>query len=263
MLERLGLQVCHVPVDEHGLVVSFGREHCPDARLAVVTPSHQSPTGVALPLQRRVELLEWAGTRCASILEDDYDGEYRYRGHPLPALKSMDTFDRVIYCGTLSKVLFPGLRLAYVVVPQSHVPAFELACRRSVHGGCPELLQAVAAEFISQGHFARHIKRMRTLYARRRALLAQALAPYAPDGLTVHLEDGGMHLLVDVRDDLDDTAMARRAQQAGFAVHSLSAWRNGLPGRRGLLMGFTNVRDEAEAARLVADLVRAIGLRAG
>jgi GntR family transcriptional regulator/MocR family aminotransferase len=229
----------------------------------VVTPSHQSPTAVALPLQRRVELLEWAGERDAWIIEDDYDGEYRYRGHPLPALKSMDTGDRVIYCGTLSKVLFPGLRLAYVVVPPSHVQAFELACRRTVHGGCPELMQAVAAQFIAQGHFARHIKRMRALYARRRAMLADAFAPYAQDGLTVHLEGGGMHLLVDVREDLDDVGMARRAQEAGFAVHALTAWRNGVPGRRGLLMGFTNVRDEAEARRLVADLVGALGIRTG
>jgi GntR family transcriptional regulator/MocR family aminotransferase len=263
VLRRLDLQVCNVPVDDHGIDVGFGRQHFPDARLAVVTPSHQSPTGVALPLQRRVELLEWAGEGGAWILEDDYDGEYRYRGHPLPALKSLDTCDRVIYCGTLSKVLFPGLRLAYVVVPQSLVAAFDLACRRTVHGGCPELMQAVVADFIDQGHFARHIKRMRTLYARRRALLAQALAPYAPDGLTVHLQDGGMHLLVDVREDLDDLVLARRAQDAGLAVHALTAWRNGVPGRRGLLMGFTNIRDEAEATRLVAELVQATGVRAG
>ncbi|MGY2485241.1 MocR-like pyridoxine biosynthesis transcription factor PdxR [Cupriavidus sp. CP313] len=257
-LRRLNLQVRNVPVDDHGLDVEFGRQHFPEARLAIVTPSHQSPTGVALTLQRRVELLDWAGERRAWIIEDDYDGEFRYRGHPLPALKSLDTCDRVIYCGTLSKVLYPGLRLAYVVVPQSLVPTMDLACRRTVHGGCPELLQAVAAEFIAQGHFARHIKRMRTLYARRRAMLAEALAPYKTDGFTVCLQDGGMHLLVDVRDDLDDLAMARRAREAGFAVHSLTAWRYGAPGRRGLMMGFTNLRSQTEADRLVAELMRAL-----
>jgi GntR family transcriptional regulator/MocR family aminotransferase len=260
-LGRLGLRVCLVPVDEHGLELGYGRQHFPDAGLVVVTPSHQSPTGVALPLPRRVELLEWACERDAWVLEDDYDGEYRYRGHPLPALKSLDHCNRVIYCGTLSKVLFPGLRLSYVVVPPGHVAAFDRACRRTIHGGCPELMQAVAAEFIALGHFARHIKRMRALYARRRAMLAEALAPYAPDGLIVHLADGGMHLLVDVRDDLDDVALARRAQEAGFAVHALTAWRKGMPGRRGLLMGFTNIADQDEARRLVADLVRALGIR--
>jgi GntR family transcriptional regulator/MocR family aminotransferase len=122
-------------------------------------------------------------------------------------------------------------------------------------------MQAVAAEFIALGHFARHIKRMRALYARRRAMLAEALAPYASDGLILHLADGGMHLLVDVRDDLDDVALARRAQEAGFAVHALTAWRKGMPGRRGLLMGFTNIADQDEARRLVADLVRALGIR--
>jgi GntR family transcriptional regulator / MocR family aminotransferase len=176
----------------------------------------------------------------------------------LPALKSLDTFDRVIYCGTLSKVLYPGLRLSYVVVPQSLVPAVDQACRRTVHGGCPELMQAVVAEFIAEGHFARHIKRMRTLYARRRLMLAEALAPYEADGFTVRLQDGGMHLLVDVRDDLDDLSMARRAREAGFAVYSLTDWRHGAPGRRGLLMGFTNIRSQTEARRLVADLVRAL-----
>lgn len=257
-LRHLGLQVRDVPVDEHGLVVDIGRRHFADARLAVVTPSHQSPTGVALSLQRRGDLLDWASTRGAWVVEDDYDGEFRFRGHPLPALKSLDRGDRVIYCGTLSKVLFPGLRLSYVVVPQSQVPAIELACRRSVHGGCPELLQAVAAEFITEGHFARHIKRMRTLYARRRAMLAAALAPYEADGFTVALADGGMHLVVDIPDDLDDLAMARRAREAGFSIHSLTGWRRGAPGRRGLLMSFTNLRDQAEADRVVGELMRAL-----
>ncbi|WP_369804571.1 PLP-dependent aminotransferase family protein [Cupriavidus sp. YR651] len=257
-LKRQRLQVSTVPVDEHGLDVEFGRQHFPNARLAVVTPSHQCPTGVALTLQRRVELLDWAGDQGAWIIEDDYDGEYRYRGHPLPALKSLDTGDRVIYCGTLSKVLYPGLRLSYLVVPQSQVAAVDLACRRAAHGGCPELLQAVAAEFIAEGHFARHIKRMRTLYARRRAMLAEALAPYKADGFTVCLQDGGMHLLVGVRDELDDLAMVRRARAAGFGIHSLTAWRHGAPGRRGLLMGFTNLRSQTEANRLVADLMQVL-----
>ena len=261
-LTRMGMQTCDVRVDEHGIDVEFGRSHFPNARLAVVTPSHQSPTGVALPLQRRVELLDWAVQHDAWIVEDDYDGEYRYRGHPLPALKSMDSYGRVIYCGTLSKVLFPGLRLSYVVVAQSLVPQFELACRRSVHGGCPELMQAVVADFISEGHFSRHIKRMRTLYARRRALLAEALAPYSAEGFVVHLQDGGMHLLVDVREDLDDVVLASRARKAGFAVHALTAWRNGSPGRRGLLLGFTNIRNRDEAEQQVAALIRAFDPRA-
>ncbi|HVE10143.1 MAG TPA: PLP-dependent aminotransferase family protein, partial [Paraburkholderia sp.] len=136
-LEGAGIDVCRVPVDADGLEVAFGRQRFADARLAVVTPSHQSPMGVALPLQRRIELLDWASESGAWIVEDDYDGEYRYRGHPLPALKSLDAGDNVIYCGTLSKVLYPGLRLSYLVAPHSLVAQFDAACRHTVHGGCP------------------------------------------------------------------------------------------------------------------------------
>ncbi|HEY1609196.1 MAG TPA: PLP-dependent aminotransferase family protein [Paraburkholderia sp.] len=263
VLERLGMQPQRVPVDEQGLDVDFGVAHFPRAKLAVVTPSHQSPTGVALTLPRRVALLEWAAKRGAWIVEDDYDGEYRYRGHPLPALKSLDTNDRVIYCGTLSKVMFPALRLAYLVVPPGQVDVFEAASARAVHGGCPELMQAAVAEFITAGHFSRHIKRMRTLYARRRAMLAAALQRYEARGFTVRLQDGGMHLLLDVPPGRDDVEMARRARDAGFSAHALTAWRRGRPGRRALMLGFTNVASEAEAERLAAKLMRAFGESVG
>jgi GntR family transcriptional regulator/MocR family aminotransferase len=262
VLTQLGHRVRPVPVDGEGIDVVFGRRRCADARLAVVTPSHQSPTGVSMALARRAALLDWANERGAWIFEDDYDGEYRYRGHPLPALKSLDRYDRVIYGGTLSKVLFPGLRLSYVVVPQSQVGAFDAACRRSLHGGCPELIQAVAAEFIEQGHFARHIKRMRALYAKRRALLAAALAPYTSLGLTVQLREGGMHLLVSLPDDLDDVALVRRAREAGFGLQALTGWRNGAPGPRGLMVGFTNVATTEQAQRLVRQLMTALDLPA-
>jgi len=259
LLARVGWQPRFVPVDEHGLDVDYGLQHFAHAKLAVVTPSHQSPTGVALTLPRRVALLDWAAQHRAWIVEDDYDGEYRYRGHPLPALKSLDTADRVIYCGTLSKVMFPALRLAYLAVPLSHVDAFEAASARAVYGGCPELMQAAVAEFIGQGHFSRHIKRMRTLYARRRAMLAAALQPYEARGFALRLQDGGMHLLLDVPPGRDDVEMARRARAAGFGIHALTAWRRGRPGRRALLLGFTNVASDAHAQRLVAALMRAVG----
>jgi GntR family transcriptional regulator/MocR family aminotransferase len=259
LLRRLGLHPQFVPVDENGLDVDFGMKHFREAKMAVVTPSHQSPTGVALALPRRVALLDWASKCGAWIVEDDYDGEYRYRGHPLPALKSLDAYGCVIYCGTLSKVMFPGLRLAYVVAPQRQVGAFEAASERAVHGGCPELMQAAVAEFITEGHFSRHIKRMRTLYARRRAMLAAALQPYEAHGFAVRLQDGGMHLLLDLPSHLDDIAMARLAREAGFGVHSLTAWRRGRAGRRALLVGFTNIADQAEAQRQVAGLMRALG----
>src|SRR5699024_4181450 len=130
-----------------------------DARFAVVTPSHQSPTGVSLALPRRLALLEWASDNGAWIIEDDYDSEYRYQGRPIPALKSLDHRDRVLYTGTFSKVLFPGLRLAYLVVPPSESGRFRAVLAQSGHG-CPELPQVVLADFMNEGHFARHLKRM-------------------------------------------------------------------------------------------------------
>ncbi|HTH60639.1 MAG TPA: PLP-dependent aminotransferase family protein [Paraburkholderia sp.] len=259
LLARLGLCPQYVPVDEHGLDVEFGAKHFAHAKLAVVTPSHQSPTGVALSLPRRVALLDWATKQRAWIFEDDYDGEYRYRGHPLPALKSLDTSERVIYCGTLSKVMFPALRLAYLAVPSTRVEAFDAASARAVHGGCPELMQAAVAEFINGGHFSRHIKRMRTLYAQRRAMLAAALRPHEPRGFAVRLQDGGMHLLLDVPANRDDAEMARLLREAGFGVHALTTWQRGRAGRRALILGFTNVASEGDAKRLVAKLMRVVG----
>ena len=260
VLTQLGHPVRRVPVDYDGMRVDIAARRWPQASLAIVTPSHQSPTGVSLTLARRTALLDWADAAGAWILEDDYDSEYRYRGHPLPALKSLDRRERVVYFGTFSKVLYPGLRLAYLVVPDGKVPAFAATCQRAVHGGCPELLQAVVADFIEQGHFARHIKRMRTLYARRRSFLADALAPHAQRGLRVKLGDGGMHLLIQLHDELDDVTLEGRARAAGFAVHALSRWRQGGSGPRGLLAGFTNVTSAGAARKLVRELLRALDL---
>ena len=260
VLRHLGLSPCFVPVDEHGLDVDKARKAWPDAKMAVVTPSHQSPTGVALSLPRRMSLLAWAAENDGWIVEDDYDGEFRYRGHPLPALKSLDASDRVIYCGTLSKVMYPGLRLAYLVVPTGLVSAFEIAAQRSTHGGCPDLMQATVAEFIIDGHFSRHIRRMRALYANRRSFLSEALKQYEHLGFTVRLQDGGMHLLLDVPAGSDDMAMAHHARQAGFGIHALSSWRGSAAGQRALMLGFTNVGSALDADRHVKQLMDVLEL---
>ncbi|MEK8025969.1 PLP-dependent aminotransferase family protein [Pseudaquabacterium rugosum] len=259
LLGRLGLQVVHAPVDGEGLQVGPVRQQAPGARLVVVTPTHQSPGGMALTLARRRALLDWAAHDGPWIVEDDYDGEYHFRGPPLPALKSLDRDGRVIHAGTFSKVLFPGLRLAYVVVPPACVPAFEAAARTTAHGGCPSLTQAVVADFIEQGHLGRHVRRMRTLYAQRRAWLAEALAPLAPRGVRTVLGDGGMHLLIELPAGSDDRACARRAQAAGLGVLPLSAWRGQGTGPPALLAGFTNITSATVARQLVEGLGVAIG----
>ncbi|QET04028.1 GntR family transcriptional regulator [Cupriavidus plantarum] len=258
MVERLNARPCHVPVDQQGINVGMAAQSFRSARVAIVTPSHQSPTGVSLALPRRVALLNWARTNRAWIFEDDYDGEYRFRGHPLPALKALDNADRVIYAGTMSKVMFPGMRIAYIVAPKALVTAFAQASQRAVYGGCPELMQAALAEFIEQGHFSRHIKRMRALYARRRTLLVQALRRHSDKGYSVTLESGGMNLLLDVPEGEDDVELAHRARKAGIEVFSLTAWRKGKAGRRALLLGYTNITSAEQAEAQVTALMRAL-----
>lgn len=247
-----GAQLVPIPVDEQGLNVEFGRQHAPDAGFAVITPSHQSPLGVALALPRRLELLQWANQADSWIIEDDYDSEYRYEGHPLPALKSLDQQGRVLYIGTFSKVLFPGLRLGYLVVPASEVERFQDACH-TFFGGCFTLAQATVSDFMSEGHFARHLKKMRSLYAQRRAYMAQALRDAFGERLHIRLQAGGMHLLAELVDG-DDIELAAKAQADGLAVHALSHWCLETQCRPSLLLGFTNVTSEDEAKHLAERL---------
>jgi GntR family transcriptional regulator/MocR family aminotransferase len=253
VLQGAGQRVVSVPVDAHGLRVAEGRRRAADAKLAVVTPSHQSPLGYSMSMARRLELLAWAREAKAWIVEDDYDGEYRYAGHPLPALKSLDGQDRVLYAGTFSKVLHPGLALAYLVVPEPLVAR----CTRAAglaSNGCPQLPQAIVCDFLREGHFARHIKKMRLLYARRRAMLAAELQQAFGEAVHVELRSGGMHLIARFDGLGSDAALSRRAQAAGLHCRALSERYAGRPALEGLLMGFTNIASQAEAHVLVAKL---------
>ena len=174
ILRHMNIVPVPVRVDREGMVISDGIKAAPRAQAAVVTPAHQSPLSVSLALPRRLALLDWAARNDAWIIEDDYDGEYRYVSRPLPALKSLDRDGRVLYSGTFSKVLFPGLRLAYLVVPETQVERFE-QISQTLAGGSPELTQAIVTAFIKEGHFARHIQRMRKLYALRRKATSAGL----------------------------------------------------------------------------------------
>lgn len=252
-LERAGMRLAPVPVDEEGLNVAAGARRAARARFAVVTPTHQSPTGVALSLPRRLELLDWADRRGAWIIEDDYDSEFRYHGRPLPALKSLDRDGRVLYTGTFSKVLFPGLRLAYLVVPPSQVDAFRETAGHLAGSGSI-LPQAMVADFMEQGHFARHLRKMRALYAVRRDHLVDALARTAGDRLSVHPQAGGMHVLADLVGPQEDRVLAAAAQAGGLSVQALSDWRVRRAGPGGLLMGFTNFATAEEAGAAVRRL---------
>src|SRR5471032_333041 len=249
-----------VNVDDEGMNVPQAVKEHPLARFAVVTPAHQSPTGVTMSLSRRMALLDWAARQQAWIIEDDYDSEFRYHGQPLPSLKSLDTRGRVIYAGTFSKTMFPALRCGYVVVPESLVDKVEAYCPLRPCA-TPPLLQTSITEFLEQGHFYRHTKRMRQLYAERRGYLAEALtAAFPAEVLQVTEQIGGIQLCVRLGKHLDDADIARRARENGLAVQAVSDWqinwRNAEDPQRpnGLLMGFPNISSQEQAHELVRRL---------
>jgi GntR family transcriptional regulator / MocR family aminotransferase len=256
-LVSAGANVIPVPVDADGMRLEDALAGAAPARFAVVTPSHQSPLGVALSLTRRLALLGWAEANHAWLIEDDYDGEFHYAGRPLPALKSLDRGDVVLYVGSFSKVLFPGLRLGYLVVPDRLVERFA-AAMPLFSGGCGRLEQAVVARFMAEGHFARHLKRMRELYAARRRALAAALAEVFGDRLQVTLQSGGMHLLARPHSEISDLELVGLAERRGLAPSALSVHRLMADCGPGLLLSFTNIL-ETEAATAARALDTAIG----
>jgi GntR family transcriptional regulator / MocR family aminotransferase len=255
-LETTGARVVPVRIDGEGLRVAAGINAAPKARLAVVTPTHQSPTGVALSLPRRLELLAWATEAGSWIVEDDYDSEFRYVGRPLPSLKSLDRGHRVLYAGTFSKVLFPALRLGYLIVPPELESAF-LRASRLLTNGLPVLEQRVVAAFMRNGHFARHIRRMRILYADRRRGLASALHATFGERVAVEMASGGMHLLARFPKATDDSALAKRAARSGLAATALSSLAVAHDAGQGLLLSFTNVAP-ADAGALTARLAAVV-----
>ncbi len=267
-LRQAGLTLVPVPVDAEGLVVEAGRAQAPAARFAMVTPTHQFPLGHPLSLARRTALLRWAGEAGAYVIEDDYDSEYQYGGPRLPALKSIDADGRVIYAGSFSKVLFPGLRLGYLVVPAPLTARFAMACEVLMPSGAA-LDQAVVADFLREGHFSRHVKRMRTLYAERRGALAEALDRAFAGLGRVQGDRGGMHLLLHLDAGVSDLEAAARAGAAGMAPSPLSVCSperspGHSPGRDaapGLLLGFTNIpaADAAHAAERLRRAVEGVG----
>ena len=248
-----GVSVAPVPVDEEGLVVARGIEKAPDARAAFVTPARQYPTGVTMPLARRLELLDWAADANAIVIEDDYDSEYRYVGRPLPALMSLDKRARVIYTGTFSKVFSPIIRLGYVVVPKSLLERFRN--ERLSHGAPPSLMaQPALAEFMGSGAFAIHIRRMRRIYAARRRVLIEALKPGDGRLYSVDASPAGLMLLLRLRIEQNDDALVTRLAAAGIEVQSLSSHCAGRNRAQGLLLSFAGFSESdlrKAAARLI------------
>jgi GntR family transcriptional regulator/MocR family aminotransferase len=227
-----------VPVDGQGMEVAAGIAASPDARLAYVTPSSQYPLGVVLSMARRLELLAWARRAGAWVLEDDYDSEFRYAGRPLASLQGIDDGGRVIYIGTFSKVLFPGLRLGYAVVPPELLDAV-LSARLLSDWHPAALQEGVVTDFLEEGHFAQHLRRMRQHYRTARDALVAALQDRLADKLEVEVPEQGMKLLARLRPGLADSAVAEAAARRGITARPVSPMFLAAPPVQGLMLGFS------------------------
>lgn len=251
------IKIIPVPVDDEGLDVDAAIAHAPDAKLVYVTPSHQFPVGSTLSLARRMKLLNWAEQAGGWILEDDYDSEFRYSGYPLASLQGLDVHNRVIYMGTFSKVLFPGLRLGYVVAPPDLVKAF-IGARAIMGYTLPLEPQAITTEFIREGHFTRHIRRMRKLYGERRDVFMEEATRHFAGFFEFGPADAGMHVTAWLPDGIDDKQLWEAAVAQGLRTPPASTFyvSNTTP-RHGLLLGFSPITpDEIRVA--MQQLARAV-----
>jgi GntR family transcriptional regulator/MocR family aminotransferase len=255
-LAMAGVKTVAVPVDEEGLDVAAGIAIAPDAALAVLTPGQQAPLGMTMSLARRRALLDWARTNDAWIVEDDYLSELQLQGRAAPALASLDHGGRVVHIGSFSKTISPALRLGFVVVPP------ELADRFGELAAClapapAATVQFAVASFLRDGHYLRHLRRMKRVYAERRQALLRCLREEAADALIVQAT-AGIAVVTRIRDDAPDTDIVLRALPFGLAPAPLSPWYAHGPQPRGLLLGVTNVDERRLAAdcRRLAELVR-------
>lgn len=234
-----GAQHIPVPVDENGLIVEAGIDLAPQARLAYITPSHQYPLGYMMSLSRRLDLLDWANKNNAWIVEDDYDSEFQYSGLPIAALQGLDDHYRVIYTGTFSKVLFPALRIGYIVLPPDLVDVFT-AFRGMVDNASPLISQITLTDFMIEGHFTRHIRRMRKLYGEKRQVFLDACQVYLADKVDYFAAMTGMHITLQLPNRICDKAVTEQAKQYDVRVTPLSVYDFSEDKKQnGLVLGYT------------------------
>jgi GntR family transcriptional regulator / MocR family aminotransferase len=243
VLRAAGVRTVAIPVDGEGL--QLRQEQMADPpRFIVATPSHQYPLGMVMSLTRRRALLEYAAATRAWIVEDDYDSEFRYGSRPIASLQGLDAHDRVLYLGTFSKTLFPGLRIGYLVVPPALAESFSVGLSELYR--CGHLhTQAILTDFMNEGHFASHIRRMRVVYGERLRLLHEAITQHFDDRLIITGGEAGLHLALSLPDECDDVAISDAAGRAGITVRPLSMYYlDAAASRRGLMLGYASVPDE-------------------
>src|SRR6185503_1716557 len=257
VFEAIGARLVSLPVDDEGAVLQRARLR--GVRLVYITPAHQYPLGVTMSLPRRLALLDWARQSGARILEDDYDSEYRYAGRPVPALQGLDGGDAVLFAGTFNKVLFPSLRLGYLVLPQNLVE-HAAAARSIVVRHPPVFEQRVLVDFIEAGHFGRHLRRMREVYAERLSVLLDAAREQLGELLDLSPIEAGLHTVGRLATGFDAEAVARAAAARHVEVVPLSRFFRDAPPIQGLQFGFAAV-DAREIRRGVRELAAVLDLQ--
>lgn len=243
VLMTTGARIIPVPVGQEGLDVAKGVRLGREARVAYITPSHQFPLGTVMSAARRMQLLNWAAKNHAWIIEDDYDSEFRFEGRPLASLQGLDVNNRVIYVGTLSKSMFPALRLGYMVIPETLASAVYSA-RVTFGDRPPALYQAVMTDFIREGHFARHIRRMRMLYARRRQALMDAVHVHLRNKFEVIGAAAGLQLAGFLPPGTDDVEVSNKAARMGISLMPLSPSYLSQTAKSGLVLGYGCISEE-------------------
>lgn len=232
-----------VPIDEEGMNPKLMPAGTPDPRLIYLTPSHQYPLGVTMSLTRRLSMLKFAHRTGSWILEDDYDSEFRFSGRPLSSLQGMDQSGSVLYMGTLAKTLFPALRIGYLVVPDHLSESFERALRITGQNP-PAIVQATLADFMDEGHFTAHIRRMRSIYAERQQILLEGLDQHLKGYLTPTRPEGGMQLAAFLPKHMSDVKLSAYLRKHNMYAGALSPYFMGENTQPGLYVGFAGVPEQ-------------------
>jgi GntR family transcriptional regulator / MocR family aminotransferase len=261
VMKAAGAKIETIAVDEHGLRTAELAARRTSSRLAIVTPSHQFPTGAVMPLARRLELLAWARRAGACVFEDDYDSEYRYSGRPIEALAALDDSGCVVYAATFSKVMFPSLRLGYMILPDRLIEPIR-STKALMDTGGPSLTQAALVDFIREGHFERHLHRMRTRNAKRRAAMLEAIERHLGGRAQVTGINAGLHLVMWLRELPASRAheLLTRAARAGVGVYPVAPFYLNSPKEVGLLLGYASMPEKqiAEGIRRFASVLKSL-----
>lgn len=263
--DAAGLESVPIPLDTDGLQVDRLLEVVQNTdepvKAVFLTPSHQFPTGTTLALDRRLALIEWARQHQGWIIEDDYDSEFHYAGKPTACVQGLDPCERTVYIGTFTKSMFPGLRIGYMVLPTALVEPMTIA-RTLLDGHSAPIPQLTLARFIADGHFGAHIRTMRTIYAKRRDVLAELIKIHLSDWVEVHVPHGGMQMPCLLIRDISESAVIISAKQAGVELLGLTALHAANTSRAGFLMGFAaHTPHELETAiKKLANILRTLCL---